>query len=119
MEGHVSKVCILTAFGNAEKSMKTIWKCREKYENSVSKAYFLMLFETIWKGREKYENIVSKACILMVFETIWNCRETTENNVSNGCILTLIFETAEIVLKTMSLNHAFWCYLKRFGTAEE
>jgi len=29
------------------------------------------------------------------------------------------FATAENVLKTMSLNNAFWWYLKRFGTVEK
>jgi len=30
-----------------------------------------------------------------------------------------VFETAERKMKTMSLKHALWWYLKRFGTAEK
>jgi len=49
----------------------------EHFENNVSKACILMVFETIWNCRESNENNVSKACILTLFETIWNCREIT------------------------------------------
>jgi len=44
-----------------------------------------------------------------------------ESNVSfEACILTYLkrLETSETILKTMSLKHVFWQYLKRFGTAE-
>jgi len=43
----------------------------------------------------------------MVFEMICNYRpRKNENNVSKACIL-MVFETAEEILKTMSLKHAF------------
>jgi len=89
---NVSKACIRTLF-------ETIWNCREHFENNVFKACALNVFGTIWNCREIIENNVSKACILAVFETIWNCR---------------VF-----MLKEMSLKHAFWWYLKQFGTAEK
>ena len=109
-----------------------IWNCRFFLENNVSKACILTIFKTIWNCREKMktmslknafwhylkrfrtavilENNVSKACILTIFKTIWNCREHFENNVSKECM--------PLFLKTMSLKHVFWLYLKRFGTSE-
>jgi len=47
----------------------------------------------IWNCIEHFENMVSVACILTVFETIWNCREKNENNVSKAYIRT-VFGTA-------------------------
>ena len=90
-------------FGTAETILKTrksvqsdtIWKL---CENNVSKACVLAEFKTIWNCREHFENNVFKSRILVVSETIWNCRKIDENNVH--------------------LKHAFWWYLKRFGTAE-
>jgi len=55
-------------------------------------------FISIWNWRDHFENNVFKACALKVYETIWNCREN---------------------MKTMSLKHAFWWYLKQFGTVEK
>ena len=58
-----------------------------------------MQCDGIWNDLElqrKNENNVYKACSVTVFETIWNCREK---------------------MKTMSLRHAVWRYLKRFKTA--
>jgi len=65
---------------------------------------------------------VSKACILTLFETIWNCRKLFENNMSlKHAFWPYLkrFGTAENILKTMSLKHAFWQYSKPFGTAEK
>jgi len=45
-----------------------------------------------------FENNVSEACILMVFETIWNCRENFENNVSKECILTVQWNPSKLNL---------------------
>ena len=69
-----------------------------RYPSNVSKVCMLMIFETIWNCRDHFENIVSKACTLAVLETISNCKAN---------------------FKTMSLKHALWRYLKRFGTAEK
>ena len=57
---------------------------------NASKACILMLFKTIWNCREHFENNLSKTCILMLFKTIWNCREHFENNLSKACILTVL-----------------------------
>ena len=56
-----------------------------------------------------------------VFETMWNCREKKWNNVSKECILTLFEKIGNCrnLLTTMSLKHALWRYLKRFGTADK
>ena len=77
---------------------KTIWNCREKCENNVSKskACTAMVFETIWNCREHFENNVSKECILTVFEMIWNCRFILENNVSKACILDRILNNWDL-----------------------
>jgi len=47
------------------------------FENNISKACILTVFEHIGKCRILFETNVFKACILMVFDTIWNCREKT------------------------------------------
>ena len=106
--------CNLTQF---EKSSNF----RKHFENKFSKACILAVFQTTWNCREKNESSVSKACILTVFQTTWNCRAHSENNGSIACILTYLklFGTAENILKTLSLKHAFWRYLKRFRTAEK
>ena len=72
-ENNVSKACIMMVF-------ETIWNCRQHIENNVSKACILTVFEMIWNCRDNFENNVSKACILMVFEMSWNCRESNGNN---------------------------------------
>jgi len=54
-----------------------------------------------------FENNVSKAYILTVFEMIfWNCRENIELNESKWCILT-IFLNADFYVKEMKLGGAF------------
>jgi len=55
-----------------------IFGTAENILNTISSKHVL---ETIWNCREKKENTVSKACILLVSETIWNCKEIDENNV--------------------------------------
>ena len=58
------------------------------------------------------------------YDAIWNDILKLQRQFwkqGRACNLTL-FETtritSETILKTMSLKHAFWRYLKRFGTAE-
>jgi len=48
--------------------------------------WILTLSETIWNCREKNENQVSKACILTVFETIWNYRDISKTMTLNGAV---------------------------------
>ena len=88
-ENNVSKACILTVF-------EKIWNCRETNENNVSKTCILTVFKTIWNCREHFENNAFKARIMVVSETICNCREIDENN--------------------LHLKHAFLRYLKRVWT---
>ena len=40
-----------------------------------------MVSETIWTCKEKNENNVSKVCILVISETIWNYRETIKTSM--------------------------------------
>ena len=61
------------------------------------------------KMQNYFENNVSEACILMVFETMCTCRENIEINVAYAYIMT-VFETiwnCRQLLKTVSLKHAF------------
>ena len=55
--------------------------------------------------------------------TVWNDREHFENNDAESCILisySIWFGTAEKKQKQgRQLICAFWCYFKRFGTAEK
>ena len=68
-----------------------------------------------------YWEWASKAYIQPVFETIWNYKENLENIVSTNMHSDGIWNDSELQrkMKTMSLKHAFWHYLKRFGTAEK
>ena len=59
-------VCYLKQFGTEQTLLKTI---------NVFGACILSVFKTIWNCREHFENKVSEACALTVFETIRNCRE--------------------------------------------
>jgi len=61
-----------------------------------------------------WENNVSKAYILTAFKTTWNCREHFKKHFFKACALRYLkrFGTAEKTMKTMSLKHAFWWYLK-------
>ena len=135
-ENNVSKACILTAF-------KTIWKCREYFENN---AFLSMRSKGIWNdlklqrilsktmslkhafwwylkqfgtAENNWKQCTSKACIVKVFETIWNCREHLQNNVFKACILVVsetIWNCREIDENNVHLKHALLRYLKRFRT---
>ena len=70
---------------------------------------------------DNFENMDSQ---LVHSDAIWNDILELQRHFwkqGRACNLTL-FETTRIIsetlLKTMSLKHAFWRYLKRFGTAE-
>ena len=69
---------------------------------------------------EHFENNVSKACILMVFETILTAKKILKTTSLKHAFRRYLkwFEIAETLLKAMSLKHPFWWYLKRFWTAE-
>ena len=79
--------------------LKRFGTAENVFGNNVSKACILTVFKTIWNCRKHIENIGFKACALKVFETTWSCRGKN--------------------MKTMSLKHAFWWYLKQFGTTEK
>ena len=74
-----------------------------------------------WKLQRKDENNLSKACILAVLNLK---RFGTAEKTWNQCLLSMhsdgIWNDLELQKKkkTMSLEHALWRYLKRFGTAE-
>ena len=93
---------------------KTIWNCREHFENNVFKACALKVFEAIWNFRKIIENNVSKVCIIALFETIWIIvgkiwkHENMDAYVCNMTRFDTIFWLAEIILKAMKLNGAFW-----------
>ena len=65
-------VCYLKQFGTEQTLLKTI---------NVFGACILSVFKTIWNCREHFENKVSEACALTVFETIRNCREKKEKTI--------------------------------------
>ena len=69
----------------------------------VSETCILMVFETIWNCRKKIENNVSKACIL-TFERIGTPEKIFENNVSNACILA-VFETGLNCIYMIHVNN--------------
>ena len=91
---HVNALCSRSWMSVSE----MIWICRDNFKNNVSNACIMTVFKTIWNCREHFINNFFKACALKVFEKICNCREK---------------------MKTMPLKHAFWWYMKRFGTAEK
>ena len=107
-ENNVSQACILTVF-------KKIGNCRNLLKTMYLKHAFWRYLKRLGTTEKKKENIVSNAIILTVFQTIWNCRDHFENNVFRTCIL-MVFESIwkdRDRMKTMSLKHAFWRYLKR------
>jgi len=63
----------------------------------------------IWNDLELFENNVSKACIITVFETIWN----KDAYACNMTRFDTIFWLAENILKAMKLNGAIWRFYAR------
>jgi len=100
------------------------WHHLERFgtEKNIWKQGLLSLHsDNIWNNLELqriFDNKVSKACILALFETIFNLRENCESNVSEACILTL-FKVIWNFKEKKSLKLVLRHYLKRFGTAEK
>ena len=82
-----------------------------------------MHFDGIWNNLELQRNSWKHCLYSMRSDGIWNnwnCKETLKTLSLQHALWRYLkrFDTAENILKTFSLKHAFWRYWKLFGTAE-
>ena len=95
--------------------LKDIRNCNKK-----NNTYFVLKQGGTWGRGSLLEKKERKWCILTIFETISNYREKIKTLTVNGAFWPYLkrFGTAENILKTGTVNGSFWRCLKRFGTAE-